>query len=497
MLKTKLLAGLSLAIALAVPASSQLLLRVDQNGQSSILANGGTVTLNSPAVGQAVSATVTLTYIGVSVANFGAAPQVFGSAGFTVSNPGIVALTPAQSTSLTIQFTPQQTTAAQGVLTWLFQEKGSDNYEVVTLNLSGTVAGILVSSVLSNGAYVGVPAGGSISFPDTPINTSSDITIAITNRGSGTGMVNSVVVSGGAYQLLGLPLLPVTLAAGAEVRVTVRFLPKSVGAQTGSLQISTDGGSYSAALQGTAITLDFGYDFTGASGSQAPFSQPAIGLSLTAPYAVDMQGTLTLSTATDTFAADPAVQFSSGGTKASFTIPAGTLAAVFPDGSNQVMIQTGTVAELIVVTPSFSTSSGTSLTTSSSTTLQLQIPRQAPTLLEASIGSITTTGFTVNVTGFSTTRTLDQLSLQFKGASGVSISAAATTLNVSTAATFWFASTTSQALGGLFSIDIPFTVSVSGSGSTPSSGLAAFIAGLSITASNEVGTSNQLQVPLP
>jgi hypothetical protein len=277
----------------------------------------------------------------------------------------------------------------------------------------------------------------------------------------------------------------------------VRFLPKSVGAQTGSLQISTDGGSYSAALQGTAITLDFGYDFTGASGSQAPFSQPAIGLSLTAPYAVDMQGTLTLSTATDTFAADPAVQFSSGGTKASFTIPAGTLAAVFLDGSNQVMIQTGTVAELIVVTPSFSTSSGTSLTTSSSTTLQLQIPRQAPTLLEASIGSITTTGFTVNVTGFSTTRTLDQLSLQFKGASGVSISAAATTLNVSTAATFWFASSTSQALGGLFSIDIPFTVSVSGSGSTPSSGLAGFIAGLSITASNEVGTSNQLQVSLP
>jgi hypothetical protein len=161
------------------------------------------------------------------------------------------------------------------------------------------------------------------------------------------------------------------------------------------------------------------------------------------------------------------------------------------------MIQTGTVAELVVFTPGFSTSSGTDLTPASPTTLQLQIPRQAPTLLEASIGSITTTGFTVSITGFSTTRALDQLSFQFKGASGVSIPTAATTIDVSTAATFWFASSTSQALGGLFSIDIPFTVSISGSGSTSSSGLSAFISGLSITASNEVGTSNQLQVSLP
>jgi hypothetical protein len=497
MLKTKLLAGLSLAIALAVPASSQFLMRVDQNGQSSTLANGGTLALNSPAVGQAVSATVTLTYIGASAATFSTAPQVFGSGAFTVSNPGSVTLSPTQSTSLTFQFTPSQTAASQSVFNWLFQEKGSANYEVITLSLSGTVAGITVSSVQSNGNYAGVPSGGSLSFPDTRIDTSSDITIAITNRGSGTGTVNSIAVSGDAYQLLGLPLLPVTLPAGAELRVTVRFLPKSVGVQTGSLQISSDAGPYSAALQGTAISLDFGFEFTGASGVQAPFSQPAIGLSLTAPYAVDLQGTLTLSTATDTFAADPAVQFSSGGTKVPFTIPAGTLAAVFPSGSTQVMIQTGTVAEFIVITPSFATSSGTDLTPASPTTLKIEIPRLAPSLLEASIGSITSTGFTVNITGFSTTRTLDQLSIQFKGAPGVSISAAATTIDVNTAATFWFASSTSQALGGLFSIDIPFTISVSGSGSSPSSGLAAFIAGLSITASNEVGTSNQLQVSLP
>lgn len=497
MQKTSLISGFFLAIALAVPASSQFLIRVDQGGQTSILGNGGVLTMNSPAVGSAVAATVTLTYIGTSTANFDLPPQIFGSGDFTVSNPGALSLSPAQSTSLTFKFTPQRTALSQSVFTWLFKEGSAANYEVLSLSLSGTAPAITVSSILSNGNYVVVPEGGTLVFPDTLIKASSDITVAITNRGSGTGILNSLVVTGDAFQLLGLPLLPVTLSAGAELRVTVRFLPKSAGNQSGSLQISSDGGSFSAALQGAALTASFDYKFTGVSGVQEPFSQPAIGLSITAPYSVDLRGTLKLSTATNSFAADPAVQFSTGGTQASFTIPAGTLAAVFPTGSTQVMIQTGTVAERIVITPSFSSTSGTDLTPSTSTTLQIEVPRQAPSLLEASIGSITSSGFTVSITGFSTTRSLDHLTFQFKGARGISIPSAATTIDVSTAATFWFESAAAQALGGLFTIDVPFSVAVRGAGNSLSSGLAAFIAGISITASNEVGQTSEVQVVLP
>lgn len=504
MLQTKLFFGFSLAIALAVPASSQFLLRVDQNGQSSILGNGGVVTFNSPGIGQAVSATVAFTYIGATTATLNASPQVYGSGDFTVSSPVTLTLTPAQSVSLTFQFTPKGTGLSQSVFTWLFREgtvAGSTtppSYQVLSLDLSGTVPGIVVSSVLSNGNYVALPAGGLLSFPDTLITASSDITIAITNRGSGVGLINSIAVSGDAYQLLGLPLLPTTLAAGAEVHVTARFLPKSAGVQSGTLQISTDSGSYSATLQGTAAGAPhFDYQFTGASGSQEPFSQPAIGLSLTAPYSADLQGALTLTTATNVFAADPAVQFSSGGTKVAFTIPAGTLAAVFPSGSNQIMLQTGTVAELIVITPSFASSSGADLTPASPATLQVEVPSEAPTILDASIGSITTTGFTVTITGFSTTRSLDHLTFQFAGAPGVTIPATATTVDVSTAAMFWYESSTSLALGGLFSIDVPFSVSVGGSGSSVSSSLASFIASISISASNGVGTSSAVQITLP
>ncbi len=498
-MQIRLASSVLMASILAAPAFSQFLLRVDQNGQSTTISNGGGLLFTSPAVGQAASAKLTLTYIGSTTAVFDTAPQVFGSGDFTVSSSGPVTLSPLQSTTLTFQFTPQRTTLSQSVFTWLYKEIDSKSlsYQVLSLSLSGTVATLTVSSVSSDGNYVSVPAGGSLHFPDTLLSGRSDVTVAVDNRGSGPASITSLGVSGDAYQLLGLPLLPVTLPAGGELRVTLRFLAKAAGVQAGSFNIMSDGGIYSAALQGNAVNSFFAFQFTGASGLQEPFSQPSIGLSLVTPYSTDLRGTLTLSTVTNTFAADPAVQFSSGGTKVDFTIPVGTVAAVFTNGSAQILLQTGTVAELVMVTPSFSSVSGTDLTPTSSKQLQIEIPRRAPTILEASVGSITSTGFSVNITGFSTTRSLDNLTFQFKGARGVSIPSTATTIDVSTSAAFWYASPTAEALGGLFSIDVPFSVSNGASGSALSARLAAYISAITISASNELGTSSVAQVAVP
>jgi hypothetical protein len=180
-----------------------------------------------------------------------------------------------------------------------------------------------------------------------------------------------------------------------------------------------------------------------------------------------------------------------------FTIPAGTLQAVFPLGSPQITFQTGTVAERIVITPSFVTATGQDVTPASPTLLQVEIPRQAPTVLSVSVGSVSTSGFSLVVTGFSTTRSLDHLTVQFKGARGVRIPTADVTIDVSTSATLWFQSLSSQSLGGFFSVEIPFSVSVSGSGSGLSSGLAPFISGISVSATNEVGTSSLVQLTQP
>lgn len=608
MLLTRFLYTCSLALVLASPAFSQLFLRVDQGGQSSVVANGGVVTLKSPAVGQAVSATVTVSYLGVSSAAFSSSAQVSGSGDITVSGASGVTLSPTQSTSLTLQFTPQSTSVSQSELSWFFKEQGASYYEVLNLTLVGEVPGIVLSSIQSNGNYVPLATGGTLVFPATPINSNSDISISMLNQGSAPGVVNSITIAGDAYQLTGLPPLPITLTPGVQLKIGLRFLPLSAGAQSGSLQVSLDSGILTASLQGTAIssflsyqlsqggqtsvlipgqaiainptpvgktttlliqftnqdTVPFtissiatngagfafsdgpflpltlqpqqtqsititysptqvsapagrlligsdtfilgaaqsvpttlpSYEFTGTTADQ-PFQQPAVGLSLSAPYPVDLQGTLTLSTATNSYAKDPAVQFSSGGTQVAFTIPAGTLQAVFPLGSQQITFQTGTVAELIVITPSFATTTGQDVTPATPTLLQVDIPRQAPTVLSVSLGSVSATGFSVVVSGFSTTRSLDHFTVQFKGARGVTLPTAGVKIDVSTSSALWFESSSAQSLGGFFSVEIPFTVSVNGSPTTSSLALARYIASISVSASNDVGTSSLVQIAQP
>jgi hypothetical protein len=609
MMQTKLFFTCSLALALASPAFSQLFLRVDQGGQSAVVANGGGVALKSTAIGQAVSATLTISYIGASSATFVSSPQISGSGDITVSGGSAVTLSQTQSTVLTLQFTPQSTHLSQSELVWFFKEAGASYYEVLNLTIVGGVPSIIVNAIQSNGNYVPVASGGTINFPATLVNSTSDTTISLVNQGSGPGVINSITIAGDAYQLLGLAPLPFTLGAGSELKLVARFKPQSAGSQSGSLQVSLDSGPYSVSLQGTAvssflsyqltqggktsdlvagqsvpvnstavgktttlliqftnadtspltistiavsgtgfafldapflpltlqpqqtqsITITYtptkvsapagrlligsdsfilgapqsvpatlpSYAFTGSTTVDQPFQQPAIGLSLSAAYPVDLQGTLTLSTVTNSYAKDPAVQFSSGGTAVAFTIPAGTLQAVFPLGTPQITFQTGTVAELIVITPSFATATGQDVTPATPTTLQIDIPRQAPTVLSASVGSTSSTGFTLVVTGFSPTRSLDHLAVQFKGARGVAIPTTAVAIDVSTSAALWFESSASQSLGGFFSVEIPFTVSVNGSASTSSLVIARYIASISVSASNDVGSSSLTQITQP
>jgi hypothetical protein len=114
------------------------------------------------------------------------------------------------------------------------------------------------------------------------------------------------------------------------------------------------------------------------------------------------------------------------------------------------------------------------------------VPSQAPALLTAQVASSSATSFTIVVTGYSTTRSLSSLNFQFTGSSGVTLSGANVTVDVSQPAGTWFSSPSSSAYGGLFSVTILFSLQSSSSGSTsPIDKLQSF----SVTATNSVGTS--------
>jgi hypothetical protein len=730
----RILLTLSAAAALALPLHAQFAITVQQNGQAGSEANGGSIVMNAPSLTQSASATVVVTYTGNNTAVFPSSGEIFGATNFTVTGSDTSSsLKPFASATFVLNYAPSATSQATAEFLWPFTETATDNTGpspvtttvnsgVITFNLVGTSPNLTVGQATSSGSFQTIASGGTFQFPNTPVNTASTITVGINNAGSGPGTVNSITATGTGYTLTGVPLLPLTIAAGAQLNFTIQFQPTSAASATGSLQIAFANGNYAATLAGTGITsflsynvtqgattspltpgqaiamgainvgtpstaivqfqnmgatayvlstvavsgtgfaitdgpflpvtiqpqqsnsititytptlagpsagrlligsdsfalsgqgpgstLTFAYQagsgattpvaaggtitfspvidgqsaslqftvtnagttaatlssigvvdttgvfglsnlpalplqlnpaaavsftisfspvssgissatlainnqafgltgfpatppplpsytFTGASGTQQPFQQPAIGLSLATPYSSQLYGTLTISDALSGFSADPAVQFSSGGVQVAFTIPANTLKAVFPNGATQIQLQTGTVAGVIQVTPAFTvgTATGTNVTPTNPTTLTLTVPSLAPTLLTAAIGSQSTTSLSIIVTGFSDSRSLDHLNFQLTPASGFTLGTASFSVDVSAAATLWFQSSTSQSEGGQFTVQIPFTFAESSVAA--GTNLSAAISAVSVSAVNSVGTSNVLTVTVP
>ena len=226
----------------------------------------------------------------------------------------------------------------------------------------------------------------------------------------------------------------------------------------------------------------------------SPLSQPGVTLTLASGYPLALAGTLTLAVSGN-LDADPAVQFSSGGTSVPFVIPANTTSAIFAGQGPQIRFQVGTVASTITLTPTFTTQTGgIVLTPSNPATLQLTVASAAPVLLAAQVGTVTTAGFVLTLTGYSTTRSLSSAVIQFTAAQGFNFPTTQFTVNLSQVSTLWFSSTASKANGGEFSLAIPFSLQ----GATPPVGqtLLNAISSVSATVSNGTGASNSISTPV-
>ena len=236
------------------------------------------------------------------------------------------------------------------------------------------------------------------------------------------------------------------------------------------------------------------YTITGPrSGNAAPMTQPSVSLSLSNPYPVAVSGTLAIGIS-GSLPADQAVQFATGGTTASFVIPANQTAAVFGSQGTQIGLQTGTVASTITLTPAFSTQTGNiSLTPNTPATLQFAVANSPPQLIAIPITGLSTTGFTMQVTGYSTTRSLKSAAVQLTAAKGYSLLTSEFTIDLSQISTVWFESTASKAFGGEFTISIPFTFQ----GLTASQSALNAITTASVTVSNSLGTSTSIQTSVP
>ncbi len=269
----------------------------------------------------------------------------------------------------------------------------------------------------------------------------------------------------------------------------------SAGAISGTPTV-TGASSISVTLKdsaGTTVTKSFPVSFAlpalppvgfGSLGDTAnPQSQPGLQLTLGTTFPVAVSGTLVLTFQADNNGGDdPAVQFSSGGRTVSFTIPANSSTAVFTNAN--LLLQTGTVSGLITLTAHL-TSGSTDITPNPAPTKQIRINPAVPTISSAT-ATRNSTGFTVTITGFSTTREITQAIFHFNGAPGANLQTTDITVPVTSLFSGWFGSNASQSFGGQFLFTQPFTVS----GDTQA------IVSVTITLVNARGNSQQLTVPI-
>jgi hypothetical protein len=445
---------------------------------------GGTIAIAATAVGQTSSAVVSVSNNGTTdgqIANIAVTGQ-----GLSLSNlPALpVTLHANGSQHFTLNFAPTQPGAVSGQLTI-----GNDTFTVTSTGIGSR----LIYTYTSGSSAVAVAETGVVIFPPLAVGGTESLNFSIQNTGTSAATISSINLTAPStiFSLAQLPPLPMNLAANATATITISFVPNNIGSLTATLQVNAS--DFTLSGSGTQPAPLPAYQFQGPSGNQQPAQQPAVGMTLAAPYPSPLQGTLTLTFVPAAFADDSSIQFASGGRTVNFTIPANTTQALFNGSATTMALQTGTTAGNIVITPSFTMQSGFVVTPPSPDVLTLTIPPSAPQLLNGSVSAETTTSFTLTFSGYSTSRIIRQLNVQITPKQGQSVSTTSLTIDASSTSAAWFQSTVSQSFGGSFLVAIPFNLS---SGSSTAD-LVHLLQSLSITATNDVGTSSAISVPIP
>jgi hypothetical protein len=164
-----------------------------------------------------------------------------------------------------------------------------------TANMSGSgIAAQLQFQVTAGGQTTSVNPLGTVPIPDTPLGSTSTITVAFTNIASTAASISNISVSGSGYQLAGVPPLPLNVPAGGSATMSFTFTPAQPGTSSGALTIGTSSFTlagrvlgplyrYSSSLGGSISAV--------AAGGTVFFPQAQVGQSSSATFSVTNSGT--------------------------------------------------------------------------------------------------------------------------------------------------------------------------------------------------------------
>jgi hypothetical protein len=205
-----------------------------------------------------------------------------------------------------------------------------------------------------------------------------------------------------------------------------------------------------------------------------PQQQPPVTVNIGQPFPSKITGTLTLTFTPNAAnnADDPYIEFLTGGRSVSFTIPAGETQAQFD--VPQMAVQTGTTAGTITLTTALQTDTGP-VNCNCELNRTIVIPRTAPVITSVRLQR-SGNGFTVTITGFSTSREVTQGTFRF---GGTNLQGNEATVPLTASFNAWFQGTASQQFGGQFTLSFPFTIQ-----GDPNN-----VTSVTVTLTNSAGTS--------
>ncbi len=304
----------------------------------------------------------------------------------------------------------------------------------------------------------------------------------------GAGETQAMFGAGGAVTEFRTPLVAGLLTA------TARFETDEGGVDiTPSPQPELELTVEAAALP--AIT------FSHTGGTVDAADQVEMEVTLAEPYSTDIVGNLSLLFETRAFANDPSIQWATGGRLAWFTIPAGSRLAIYTGLSSTNAFQTGTVAGEIVMRAQFfavpdgiartrielAAASAADITPDVIPEIRFGVMESAPVLRSVALGQTGQGGFSLQVTGYATSRMVDSIAFSFTGAQGTALSTKELVADVGDAMRTFFGGNQSAATGGNFMATISFSMD---------EGVFEDLASVSVTASNPQGVSNTVSLSL-
>jgi hypothetical protein len=319
------------------------------------ISSGSAISFGQVGIGATKAATFTVTNSTAStlpVATPAIVSSVFSQSPYSLGSlttwPS--SLAPGGTASFTLAFAPTQQALVTAALNF-----GSRFYPLNGTGIPGPgLESLLVSYTLPTGVHYNITTATPVDFGSVQTGSTASYIFSVSNPATNfaSQTVPSISLSGVGFTLTSVPTLPVTLKPGDTTTFTVAFAPAQAGVQSSTLAI----GTLQYTLSGKAVAPLLNPSIQVSPGILTSGQQAQVSVPLSSSSQAKTTGTLTLSftSAVSGAADDPAIVFTSSGTRtAAVSFVTGASSGSFANGQSSLTFQTGTTAGTLKFTLSF------------------------------------------------------------------------------------------------------------------------------------------------